>query len=177
ERVLRDRFPRLVGHHRAQDRRDPGLGPAREALGLEVAPDDAVHLVRMDLRVAGRFALRVHDLDERTLVAHARAADRLDSDVGLKLVHRALQRLADVLGAAGDAAGSQADPELRRAAVARRPRLFLADLAFLVLLARQEVPDRAVHGAGREIAVDGVVELDDRGQRDVAQASGLVERV
>src|SRR4030095_15428025 len=53
ERALRVRLPGLVRHQRSQDRGDPRLGPARETLRLEVAPDDPIRFVRMYLRVAG----------------------------------------------------------------------------------------------------------------------------
>src|SRR5262249_36007072 len=74
-----------------------------------------------------------------------------------------------------DAAGSQADAELADAGLARHTGRFLARPALAVLRAGQEVPDRAVHGARGQVAVDRVVDLDDGRQRAAAEAGDLVD--
>jgi len=142
-----------------------------------MAQYDGLGVFRLNPGVQVRRPVGPDDLYQRSLMAHAHAADAFDRCARARFRHGFGQGLLDVPAAPGNAAGAQADADLAFGTALRRPgpgrSLPPGGAPFLPF---QEVLDDPVRLVGLDVPVGDLVDLHNRGERAAAQAGDLLER-
>ena len=147
-----------------------GDGEAAQAGRPEVLEQDGLGVFGLHAGVEVRAAAGHDDFQQRRLVAHADAADMLDGDGDASFVERGLEGVVELAAAAGDAAGTQADTDLRLRRGGGGVVLVVGVLGVAGLFASEEILKHGGDGVGGEVAVGDLADLDGRGQRATAEA-------
>ena len=169
DRVTHGRFHFVfVGQQPVQPAARGVADPLPQAARLEVPQHDRLDVLRLNAGVQVGRSLQGHDLDQRRLVAHADAAHAFGAGRRPAVSQDAIQSIAHLAAALGDAAGAESDADFALE-VSRHPP-GAGRFGRRAVLVVQEVPDHIMDHAGRQSAIRQIVDLNHRGQRTAAQA-------
>ena len=111
QRVSHYRIILFVGVERIEPARELIAKSPQEPSRTEVLQHNASHILRLHVRVEGRFAVRLDQLHQRRLVAHADAANGLDVGRRPRLLQDVQDFVVHVSAPLGLAARSQPDAD------------------------------------------------------------------